>query len=376
MKIAVIRRECGNLWGGAERYCAQIIRILSHFGHQVTLIARKREGCNKEVDFIPIRYKARGSVLKNYLFVTKVTKVLRKADFDVVYGLSRVQSVDVSRISDPLHAAWIDSSYRGRLARYRVALSPRHRLLLSLENRIVFDKNVKIICNSNLVASQIEHYYGLPQSSSRLNVIYNGVDLRQFNPAVSAAGEKLREELGLGNETVLLFVGAEPKRKGFETLAKAISTLGNDEVYLLAVGLTKQQVSFRLPAEVEKRLFFFGRVNNPEIYYGAADLLVLPSRNDPFANVCLEAMACGTPVVTTTAVGSSEIINSGQTGFIMQDPQSHVELVELLKEYLSFSESKRRSMGEQAAQEASKYTWENHGKMLLKVFGEVLAEKT
>ncbi len=376
MKIAVIRRECGNSWGGAERYCAQIIRILTHLGHDVTLIARKREGCNKEFDFIPIRYRARGSVLKNYLFVTKVTQVLRKAEFDVVYGLSRVHPVDVSRISDPLHAAWIDSRYKGSLARYRVALSPRHRLLLSLENRIVSDKEVKIVCNSNLVASQIERYYGVPQSSSRLNLIYNGVDLKQFNPAVSKAGEKLREELGLGNKTVLLFMGVEAKRKGFETLVKAISTLGSNEVYLLAVGLTKQQVSFRLPAKVEKRLFFFGRVTNPEIYYGAADLLVLPSRNDPFANVCLEAMACGTPVVATTAVGSSEIINSGQTGFVMKDPQNHLELVDLLEEYLGFSESKQTSMGEQAAQEASKYTWEKHGKMLLKVFGEVLAEKT
>ncbi len=376
MKIAVIRRECGNSWGGAERYCAQIIRTMTQFGHEVTLIARKQEGCNQEVDFIPIRYKARGSVLKNYLFAAKASQVLRGAEFDVAYGLSRVQPVDVCRISDPLHAVWIDSRYRGSLARFLVALSLRHRLLLSLEKKIVSDPEVKIVCNSKLVASQIEQFYGLPQSSARLNVIYNGVDREQFNPAVSKAGKQLRQRLGLENKTILLFVGAAPKRKGFETLVKAMSTLKNNEVYLLAVGLTKKQVSFQLPDNVDERLLFLGWVNNPEIYYGAADLLVLPSRSDPFANVCLEAMACGTPVVTTTAAGSSEIIESGQTGFVMKDPQCHHELSERLEEYLNLSESKRISMGEQAAHKASQYTWENHGKMLFKVFGEVVAEKT
>lgn len=371
MKIGVIRRECGNSWGGAERYCAQIIKILTQLGHAVTLIARKREGCNKEVDFIPIKYRARGSVLKNYLFFTKVRQVLRGAEFDVVYGLSRVQPVDVCRISDPLHAAWVDSRYQGSLARCLVALSLRHRLLLSLEKRIVSDPGVKIVCNSRLVATQIEQFYGLPQSSARLNVIYNGVDLKQFNPAVSKAGRQLREKLGLGSKTIFLFVGKEPKRKGFETLVKAVSSLRSNEFYLLAVGLTKKQVSFQLPANMQERLIFIGRVHNPEIYYGAADLLVLPSRNDPFANVCLEAMACGTPVVTTTAVGSSEIIESGQTGFVMKNPQDHHELGERLEEYISLSESKRTSMGEQAAHRASQFTWEKHGEKLLKVFQEV-----
>lgn len=371
MKIAIIRHQCGNTWGGAERYCAQIVRTLTEFGHRVTLIARERDSFCEQVDFIPIRYKARGSILKNYLFFIKVKQVLTRAGFDVVYGLSRVHPVDVYKVTDPLHAAWIQDRYQTKLAGHLAALSLRHRLLLNLEERLMADPRVKIIAVSKLVASQIERYYGLSRSSSRVRVIYNGVDLQQFNPAVRGAGRHLRQKFGLQKKTVLLFVGTDLKRKGFDTLIKAMSSLKREDINLIAVGVARGDVSFRLIVNLQDRLIFMGRVSNPEMYYGAADLLVMPSRNDPFGNVVLEAMACGTPVVTTTAAGASEIVEPGQTGFIMEDPRSHDELREKLEEYLSLSKSKRVTMSEQAAYQATQYTWTRHGEMLLEVFREV-----
>ncbi|MGD9338925.1 MAG: glycosyltransferase family 4 protein, partial [Syntrophobacterales bacterium] len=347
---------------------AQIVKTLTKFGHKVTLIARERDSSIENVSFVPIRYRARGSILKTYFFFTKVRKMLMRAGFDVVYGLSRVYPTDVFRVSDPLHAAWIERRYHGKLPHHLVNLSLRHQLILALERKVITDSQVQIVCNSRLVATEIEKFYELPQSSSRLRVIYNGVDQQQFNPAVRKAGKHLREQLNLQNKTVLLFVGADVRRKGFETLVKAMSSFRQKELYLLAVGLTRKDVSFSLPATVQERITFLGRVSDPETYYGAADLLVLPTRYDPFANVCLEALACGTPVVTTTSNGASEIIESGQTGFIMEDPQSDEELMEKLAEYLSLTESGRGLMGEQAAHRAAQYTWERHGKALLEVF--------
>ena len=166
MKIAVIRRECGPSLGGAERECAQTLKTLTEFGHKVTLIARKREGLTHEVDFIPVRYTARGSVLKNYLFFHKVKQVLRRAEFDIVYGMSRVHPVDVYRALDPLHAAYIESRYQDRLVRGLATLSLRHRLLLFLEKRLMLDPQVKIVCTSRLVAAQIEKHYGVDQSGN------------------------------------------------------------------------------------------------------------------------------------------------------------------------------------------------------------------
>lgn len=374
MNIAVIRRECGHCWGGAERYCAQVVKILTEFGHKVTLIARQRDGFTGEVDFVPVRYEARGSLLKNYLFFTKTRQLLLGAGFDVVYGLSRVHPVDVFRVTDPLHAAWISRRHEGRLQRRLAALSLRHRLLLSLEKKVISDPHVRIVLNSKLVASEIERFYGLSRTSSRLRVIYNGVDLQQFNPAARRAGKLLREKLGLQNKTILLFVGADLRRKGFQTVIKALAASRYKNVSLLAVGPNKEDVSVRLPATMRERLMFVGRVTRPEVYYGAADLLVLPTRYDPFANVCLEALSCGTPVLTTAANGAAEIIEPGNTGFVMTDPQDHQELREKLDEYLCLSEKSRVLMGEQASILAKQFTWERHGEILLEVF-EGLTDK-
>ena len=371
MKIAVIRRECGPSWGGAERDCAQTIKTLTELGHKVTLIARRRERPTHEVDFIPVEYAARGSVLKNYLFFRGVRQALRKAEFDIVYGLSRVHPVDVYKVVDPLHAAYIESRYQDKLSRTLAVMSLRHRLLLSLERKLMLDPQVRIVCMSKLVAGQIEQHYGVDPSSDRVRVIRNGVDLEQFNPAVRKAGKQLREKLGLENRAVLIFVGGETRRKGFETLIKAMSSWQNAEYHLLVVGLSRDGVPFHIPPRVQERLTFVGWVSNPEIYYGAADLLVLPTRSDPFGMVCLEAMACGTPALTTVAAGVSEIIEPGATGFIMEDPQSDLELLERLEEYLSLSESQRVIMGEQAAYRATQLSWEKHGEMLANLFQEV-----
>ena len=67
-----------------------------------------------------------------------------------------------------------------------------------------------------------------------------------------------------------------------------------------------------------------------ESYYGAADLAVLPTMYDPFSNVCLEAMACGLPVVTTAENGASELIHPGENGFVQHYSRSWGELAGLL----------------------------------------------
>jgi glycosyltransferase involved in cell wall biosynthesis len=53
---------------------------------------------------------------------------------------------------------------------------------------------------------------------------------------------------------------------------------------------------------------FLGTQRNPERFLQSADVLVLPTRYDPFANTCLEAMACGIPALTTSANGAAEVL--------------------------------------------------------------------
>ena len=70
---------------------------------------------------------------------------------------------------------------------------------------------------------------------------------------------------------------------------------------------------------------FIGAVDNPQKYYQAADFMVLPTRHDPFSNACLEALACGCPVLTSVENGAAEIITP-ETGFIFGGRYDDAEL--------------------------------------------------
>ena len=71
-----------------------------------------------------------------------------------------------------------------------------------------------------------------------------------------------------------------------------------------------------------ERVHFGGVVSETAPYYQAADLHLSPTRYDPFSNSCLEALACGCPVVTTPGNGASEVIEEGVSGFVLEDTAS------------------------------------------------------
>jgi UDP-glucose:(heptosyl)LPS alpha-1,3-glucosyltransferase len=110
-----------------------------------------------------------------------------------------------------------------------------------------------------------------------------------------------------------------------------------------------------------------------ERYYAAGDLLVLPTLYDPFSNVCLEAMACGLPVVTTVGNGASEIIEEGKNGFIQRDAKSVRELAGILENCLDLVAL--REMGAAANRVSQGFTPERNMRETLTVFEKVVAEK-
>jgi UDP-glucose:(heptosyl)LPS alpha-1,3-glucosyltransferase len=98
---------------------------------------------------------------------------------------------------------------------------------------------------------------------------------------------------------------------------------------------------------------FEGHRTDVERCYAGADLFVLPTRYDPFANTCLEAMACGLPVVTTTANGVAELICDGVNGCVLDDMPGAEALADALQSLLRWE--RRRAMGEAAQRTAAAY---------------------
>ena len=128
-----------------------------------------------------------------------------------------------------------------------------------------------------------------------------------------------------------------------------------------------------MPWSLKHRVIQVGPRRDLERYYAAADVLVHPTFYDPCANVCLEAMAAGVPVLTTDWNGASELIHSGQEGFIYHNPADVAALSDAL---LAFSDRNRReAMRVKARKAVERLTPENHLARVEALLLDVVREK-
>ncbi len=368
MRVAVVRRQCGLGLGGAERYCANVAIWLSRLGHKVTVIADS--STVKGVDFKRARVWGRGSILKNLSFFHSVRSVLKAGEFDCIYGLSRIKGTDFLRISDPLHRAWLELGYSGRKIPWQLRrITPRHLALL-FQEREAIESTGFVITNSNLVKEQVIEYYRLePQ---RVITIYNGVDLDRFHPVKESQRRRLRAGLSLGKKDsfLILFVGSDWKRKGLLSLFEAVSALKRHiDFLLLVIGVEAGKELLRTCQRLNllENVSFLGKRGDVERFYMACDLLCLPTRYDPFANVCLEAMACGMPVVTTETNGASELVERVDEGLVV-GPRDVDALKGAIQRIVNMKSSERSALGEGCAHLAKKFGWDSHVRRLVDCF--------
>ena len=153
----------------------------------------------------------------------------------------------------------------------------------------------------------------------KLHVLRNGVDLRRFSPLPRGDA---RRHLGWSETArILLSVGHLIERKGHHIAIEAVPLLPQD-VRLVIVGSGEERTRLeRLARErgVAARVVFAGAVAQDELrwFYSAADALTLCSSREGWANVLLESMACGTPVIATSIWGTPEVIATPEAGRLM-----------------------------------------------------------
>lgn len=152
--------------------------------------------------------------------------------------------------------------------------------------------------------------WGVPDQ--RLHVFRNGVDLRRFHPQDPSAA---RAALGVNDGPVLLSVGHLVERKGHHLVIEAMPAVlaKHPNARLFVVGEGTERARLQALARslgLELQVVFTGAIPNDKLagWYSAADLLVLASSREGWANVLLESMACGTPVVASDIWGTPEVV--------------------------------------------------------------------
>lgn len=165
---------------------------------------------------------------------------------------------------------------------------------------------------------------GMPADKGR--VIGNGIDLERFQPQPRA---EARARLGLPDDArVLISVGALVERKGFHRVIDCLPELmqAQPNLHYLVVGGANPEGDMlpELRAQVARlgldaRVHFLGALPPDELKWplSAADVFVLATRNEGWANVFLEAMACGLPVVATDVGGNAEVVCTPELGRIV-----------------------------------------------------------
>jgi glycosyltransferase involved in cell wall biosynthesis len=168
--------------------------------------------------------------------------------------------------------------------------------------------------------------------AERTLVLRNGVDLGLFCPRDRA---RARAALGIEGFT-LLCVGSLIPRKGHDLVLEALAQLPDCRLVIAGDGPRRAELeAFARRLGVGDRVRFLGETPHADLpdLYAAADVLLLPSSREGWANVLLEAMACGTPVVATDVNGTGEVVRSRAAGMLMPErtPQCLIETLGRLR---------------------------------------------
>ena len=152
--------------------------------------------------------------------------------------------------------------------------------------------------------------------AEKVHVVLNGVRSRmEERPALR---DKLRRELGVANDTILIGgAGHVAERKGFDILLRAVAALGDRKTHVAIVGdgpIRPDLEALARSLEISERVSWLGHRADGAGIISALDLFVLSSHNEGMANVMLEAMAGGTPVIASNVSGVEKAIGADSEG--------------------------------------------------------------
>ena len=366
MRIALVIERFEPQAGGVENVGWIVAHELVRAGDEVHVFARTAAS-SRSIRFHQVEVPTRWQPLRVLAFSRSVARAAPRRNFDIVYSLARTAQQDVFRAGGGSHAHYMDRRYLGP-ARLLSRVSPRHRVLLALEEQVFRDPTQRIQCNSEMVRRELQSRYAVP--SERIAVIHNGVDLDHFHPENQHAyGDPLRRELNAKETLVWLFAGSGFARKGLDTALRAFALSAQRNTQLWVAGADPPARWRRVARSlgVESRVRFLGFRRDMRTLYAAADALLLPTRYDACANVCLEAAAAGIPLLTSTANGAAELF--ANTGLAIDDPDDANGFAQALDE-LSDTALRTR-LGTTARAVAEKLSWSAHVRSLRALFADV-----
>ena len=248
-----------------------------------------------------------------------------------------------------------------------------------IRERSLWSAADRVAAVSSSVKSDLISRYGI--EGDRIRLVFNGVDVEVFR----RVEEPNLQGLDIKGRKIVLYVGHFGLRKGIIYLIKAMKSVVREvpDSALVCVGGVPPWMR-NLPFwdylkeeirrdDLEGRVFLVDRIPNAKLpeYYSSASVFVLPSYYEAFPKVLIEAMACGTPVVTSKMGGTVDSVRDGENGYLVQygRPEQIAEaIVRVLKD-----ERLGRRMGEKGRKLVlQEFTWEKMAARMDSIYAELL----
>jgi D-inositol-3-phosphate glycosyltransferase len=313
-------------------------------------------------------------------------------------GVLRAEAAHPPGYYDLIHSHYWMSGQVGWLARERWGVPHVHtpHTLAKVKNRLiaagdrpepkarvigeeqVVAESDRLVANTRFEAQDLVSCYDA--DPTKLAVVQPGVDLDRFRPGPSAAA---RHRLGLPERGhIVSFVGRIQPLKAPDVLIGALAFLAEEDVTVVICGgpsgsgLDRPTALIELAESlgVRAKVRFLPPQTGDALadLYRASDLVAVPSHNESFGLVALEAQACGTPVVAAAVGGLVTAVQDGVSGVLVDghDPQDWARVLSRLL----LAPARRLQLSVGAVRHASNFSWDRTAEGLIRVYREAVVE--
>ena len=382
--------------GGMNVYIVEVSKRLAKLGVEVEIFTRATDSSLPPVVEMAPGVQVRHITAGPFEGLSKEELPSQLCAF--TNGVLRAEAAHPPGYYDLIHSHYWMSGQVGWLARERWGVPHVHtpHTLAKVKNRLiaagdrpepkarvigeeqVVAESDRLVANTRFEAQDLASYYDA--DPTKLAVVQPGVDLDRFRPGPADAA---RARLGLpARGQIVSFVGRIQPLKAPDVLISALASLRSEDVTLVICGGPSGSGLERPTALIElaESLGVAGSVRflppktGPALadLYRASDLVAVPSHNESFGLVALEAQACGTPVVAAAVGGLVTAVQDGVSGVLVDGHDPHDWAHVLAK--LLHSPNRRLQLSVGAVRHANNFSWDRTAGGLLRVYREAVTE--
>jgi len=313
--------------GGAERQVRSVIPFLRERNIQVSVVTRQFDDtpAYEEIDEVPVyRMPIPGpKAVASLTYTLASIRTLGKLKPDLIHAHEFISPLTTALIAKrrygyPIVVTPHRSGYLGdvqRLERRRLSEKRREYIKNHVDGFVVISHEID------------DELAGMGIEKERRHLIPNGVDADQYVPVSPDGKKKLRQELGLPDGPILVFMGRLAPEKRVNLLVEIWQQVRESfpDATLLILGAGPEEENLRAAAGEGVNLW--GGVDDVIPFLQASDVFVLPSVAEGFSVAILEALSCGVPVIASRVGGATDVIQHQKNGWIVE-PDDKTQLLE------------------------------------------------